>query len=377
MRPRILIGVDWFLPAFRAGGPIRSVANLVDLLAAHGHDVWILTGAYDLGDSSPLPVPTDSWSDFAPHVKVRYLLKADQGPSAWQTAISEVNPSWIYLNSVYSKPFAIDALRVARQFAEVRVVLAPRGMLGAGALSIKPLKKRAFLFMARLTGLLKGVRWHASTEYERAEVLQWFPGSEVQVASNLPSAPPAANPGRPTDQWILVNIGRIHKVKNTLLTLTAVMKADCHRPTELHFIGPPEDMEYMQSLQAIAVDAPSDLTIRFLGAIPPHELGPHFDQAHFLISTTTQENFGHSIAEAWAHGCPTLIADTTPWRGLEEKGVGRVWSLKEAEWVEGLSETLAMSPDEWRTMSAAARAFFDAEVRTEAMREANLRIFQA
>ena len=60
-RRQILIGVDWFLPAFRAGGPIRSVANLVDLLMERDWVVWVLTGAYDLGDVEPLDVTTGQW----------------------------------------------------------------------------------------------------------------------------------------------------------------------------------------------------------------------------------------------------------------------------------------------------------------------------
>ena len=47
-RQRIVVSVDWFPPAFRAGGPIRSTFNLVSLLA-NTYDVWVISGAYDLG----------------------------------------------------------------------------------------------------------------------------------------------------------------------------------------------------------------------------------------------------------------------------------------------------------------------------------------
>lgn len=376
MRSVVLIGVDWFLPAYKAGGPIRSVANLVALLA-ETHEVWVLTGAYDLGEANALPVALNTWVNQGPHVRVKHLTREAMGQGAWQEALAQAKPDFLYLNSVYSKPFALDALRAARSFPSVQVVLAPRGMLGAGALSIKPLKKRLFLAAARRLGWFKGVRWHASTDYEREEVQQWFPGASVVVAGNLPTPPPTENPPRPTDKWVIVNIGRIHKVKNTLFSLEAIRDADSGRPVALDFIGPAEDEAYMNELRKAALAAGPDVTIRFLGAIPPHELGAHLNRAHFLTSSTTQENFGHSIAEAWAHGCPVIIADTTPWRDLEAKGIGWDLPLQPEAWARGLAQALALEPAQWQALSDNARAFFRAQVWSPEVREANRRIFRA
>jgi glycosyltransferase involved in cell wall biosynthesis len=168
----------------------------------------------------------------------------------------------------------------------------------------------------------------------------------------------------------------MNRKKNFEFGIKALCHCNLSKPVELRLYGPPEDQEYLNEM--LMHDGENDrVSIRYMGSLNHDELSAQYLASHFLLLPTLHENFGHSIAEAWAHGCPTLIADTTPWRGLEEKGVGRVWSLKEAEWVEGLTETLAMSAADWSAMSVAARAFFDSEVRTEAMREANLRIFQA
>ncbi len=37
------------------------------------------------------------------------------------------------------------------------------------------------------------------------------------------------------------------------------------------------------------------------------------------------ENFGHAINEALSAGVPVVISDKTPWRNLQEKGMG--WDL--------------------------------------------------
>ena len=55
-RQRIVVSVDWFPPAFRAGGPIRSTFNLVSLLA-NTYDVWVISGAYDLGQDRSVGCP--------------------------------------------------------------------------------------------------------------------------------------------------------------------------------------------------------------------------------------------------------------------------------------------------------------------------------
>ena len=50
---------------------------------------------------------------------------------------------------------------VRPKFLGIRVLLAPRGMLGHGALAIKKKKKEAFLILANALGLYDGIDWHA------------------------------------------------------------------------------------------------------------------------------------------------------------------------------------------------------------------------
>jgi glycosyltransferase involved in cell wall biosynthesis len=46
---------------------------------------------------------------------------------------------------------------------------------------------------------------------------------------------------------------------------------------------------------------------------------------------TLGENYGHVICEALNAGCPVLISNQTPWRNLQEKGVGWDFPLEEEE----------------------------------------------
>ena len=50
---KILIFIDWFTPAVKAGGPISSVENMVNFLAQE-FDFYIITGAKDLNSEHNL-----------------------------------------------------------------------------------------------------------------------------------------------------------------------------------------------------------------------------------------------------------------------------------------------------------------------------------
>jgi hypothetical protein len=205
-RRRILVSADWFPPAYRAGGPIRSAYNLCALLSEKS-DVWVVTGAHDLGEAEALEVQKDAWNTVQmgqETIQVRYCTKGSLDQNSWSEIVDEIKPDFIHLNSMFSKEHALMPLRVARKRSATQVVLAPRGMLGSAALAIKPLKKRVFLSFARMLDLFKGVIWHASTSSEASEIRMHFRTANVCVAQNLPASLPAHNPKRPEDRWKIV-----------------------------------------------------------------------------------------------------------------------------------------------------------------------------
>jgi len=54
------------------------------------------------------------------------------------------------------------------------ILLAPRGELMEGALSLKAFKKRIFLNFAKLFRIYQNVTWHASSEYEAEDIEREF-----------------------------------------------------------------------------------------------------------------------------------------------------------------------------------------------------------
>lgn len=376
-RQRILVSVDWFPPAFRAGGPIRSVFNLVSLLSK-SYDVWVVTGAYDLGEETALDVPVNTWNtiEFGENtIQVIHWTRVHWNSKSWNRLVKELKPDWLYLNSVFSKHFTLLPLQSARRVRTIRVVLAPRGMLGAAALGLKPLKKRIFLAFARATGMFRDIRWHVSTSRERDEVLGQFMGAQCHVAQNIPMIPVLAGEPRDSEYWELVSVGRIHRVKNLHFGLEALLNTPSLRPVKITFIGPIEDVVYHQELLAMAQNQ-DRIAVEFTGGMAHTELTAFWNKAHYFISSTTQENFGHAIVEAWAHGCPVLISDQTPWRALESKGIGWDLPLNKRAWLEGLKTALEASHSDWKRQSQNAKNYFDSEVHTPEVEQDSINLFQ-
>ena len=91
-RPVVLVAIDWYLPAYRAGGPIRSIANLVAALGDE-IDFRIVCGNRDLGESEDLQVKANTWTTFGKS-QVQYLPQTiGRPPSGGLTQGSSAQPA--------------------------------------------------------------------------------------------------------------------------------------------------------------------------------------------------------------------------------------------------------------------------------------------
>ena len=61
-KKKILIFVDWYLPGYKAGGPIRSIANMYSQLK-NEYDFLIVTSDMDLHEATPYAnIISDRWT---------------------------------------------------------------------------------------------------------------------------------------------------------------------------------------------------------------------------------------------------------------------------------------------------------------------------
>ena len=89
--------------------------------------------------------------------------------------------------------------------------------------------------------------------------------------------------------------------------------------------------------------------------------------AELFIQPSFQENFGNSIAEALASGCPVLTTRETPWKILEERRWGWWVPMRVDSLTETLREALKLSPQELRAKGLAAKSWIETECSIESV----------
>ena len=365
MRPKVLVTISHYHPGYKAGGPIRSIGNLVDNLSA-AFDFGILTSDRDLGESTPYAgIEADRWLRRDTHL-VNYLSPANLSARRMRAVINQSDHDLIYLNSLFSRRFSILPL-VLRRLGLLRrcpVVIAPRGEFSAGALAIRKPRKMAFIAAAKASGFFDGLVWQASTELERRdiELVLGSHAKEIRVAGNLPTvaAEEVRVPPRATGEALrIVFLSRISEKKNLDYALEALKAV--RSPVVFDIYGPREDQRYARRCEDIARALPPHIEVRWHGAIPPDAVAPVLAAHDLLFFPTRGENYGQIIAEALSVGTPVLISDRTPWRGLGASGVGHDLPLEDrAAFAARIDEAAARSTADAMRQRLAVRAFFGA-----------------
>ena len=337
-KKKILVFVDWYLPGYKAGGPIRSIANMCARLK-EDYDFRIVTSDTDLHETTPYPdVKKDSWTKAPDGTDILYISASQRRYKTIRHIITEERADIIYLNSVFSKTFTLFPLMIRKSlFPNRKVVLAPRGMLGEGALNIKSGKKKLFLFWSKLTGLYNNVRWHASSEAEVAEVKKIFGNNaKCTVALNLSQKRELKTVRRrkEQDKMKMAFLSRISYKKNLTGTLELLHNIPSDKFIEFDIYGPVEDPDYWGRCEELIRKMPKHIHVQYKGAIPNEKVSEIMQQYHLSILLTFNENFGHSIIESMAAGCPVLISDQTPWKRLSEKKAGWDFALSDKEGIQ-------------------------------------------
>jgi glycosyltransferase involved in cell wall biosynthesis len=353
----ILVFSDWYFPGFKAGGPIRSLMNIVDNVDC---DFFIVTRITDYHTDEPYQgIAENIWTPTTTNTNVMYVKESMMTFAFVESLIGERKYHKFYLNSLFSPLFTILPLRVLKKHKKnSRTIVAPRGMLKSGALSVKSKKKKLFLLVAKLTGLYGGVTWHATSKVEGEEIRAVFKSGHVHVAEVLASVPKniVSKPNKHSGMAKFVSFTRISEEKGVLEAITFLSKL----PTEYSFgfdiYGAMPEGDYLEKCKSALIDSPNR-GIRLMGEVNPNELATIYSNYHFFLLPTWGENFGHAISEALCHSTPVIISNKTPWKGLEKEKAGWDLPLKEAEFVLKLTLAAQMGQDDYSLWSTGARAF--------------------
>lgn len=354
----ILVFTDWFLPGYKAGGPIRSLANLVDTL----QDItfYIVTRNTDHFSTEPYKdIVPNTWHKHGNNCMVFYFDERSINLRALKKIIKETDCDKVYLNSLFSPKFTLLPLIALRQLKlQNKCVLAPRGMLKPGALSVKAGKKKGFLRLSKLIGLFNGIIWHATSNEEVSEIKTHFPkAAQIKLAPNIASVigEKPKKPNKQMGELKLVCIARISAEKGIAEALSYLKDANLNGRVVLDFYGTIQDKTFLEECTRFASGIQGAL-ISFKGEVIPDEIPSILKQYHFFYLATLGENFGHAIAESLNNATPVIVSNRTPWRNLSEKGAGWDLPLESSAFYSVLNECLSMENLQYQKMCEAAFA---------------------
>jgi glycosyltransferase involved in cell wall biosynthesis len=314
---KVVISMPWYTPAFKAGGPIQSVEQLITSCEDR-HRFMVICSNKDV-DGTNLRVSTiNQWQEFSRHCSIAYLTGLNS-VFTYHKLVKQKSPDIIYIIGIYGWLFMIYPLFFIKAS---RKIISVRGMLHPGALSQKPWKKAIYLFLLKNLIQKKKVSFHATDSYE-AELIKFHFGEKftINIATNIPRS--------------VVNVHYKNKIKNELSLLSVclistmknireVLIALSERREKIIYtiVGPAKDKDYLKICQSISQSLPSNIQVNFEGEISPNKISDYFSQTDVFILPSKSENFGHAIIESLNYGIPVITSHGTPWNELLSQRCG-------------------------------------------------------
>lgn len=363
---KVLFFLDYYLPGCKAGGPIRSLANMVDQLG-NKFNFKVITRDRDFGDCAPYSgIVSNTWHSVG-KAQVFYLSPQNLSLKILRHLICSTNPDIIYLNSFFSPVFTIKPLFLRRLglIPNIPVIVAPRGEFSPGALAIKSFKKHIYLKTSKILCLYRNVVWQASSEYEEKDIRHWFGNCvEVIVAPNIPSSIAGLRTTlsnytehkKITGKLKIIFLSRVARKKNLHGALR--MLDNLKGEVQFDIYGPLEDLNYWAECKRVINLLPNNIRVQYMGSVEHDKVINIIREHDLFFLPTLGENYGHVIVEALVAGCPVLISDQTPWRNLEEKDVG--WDLPlghPEKFQDVLQKCINMNEQEYNILSNKAYKF--------------------
>jgi glycosyltransferase involved in cell wall biosynthesis len=316
---RVLHVVPTYAPAWRYGGPIRSVHALCRALVQRGHEVHVYTtnmdGPGNLDVPVEVPIDRDGVNVWYFPAVVRSLNMSPLMGRHLRKTIKSFDV--VHLHSIFLWPTLAAARQCSRQ--GVPYIVAPRGMLVRDLFERKrTLIKWLWFYLCERSTLQRAAAIHATSQLEEEEARK-FP-VEFQRFAIIPNGVDMPADGEegpakakchetPRDRYILF-IGRINWKKglDRLIRSLAWVRDDVN----VVVAGNDED-GYRAKVEQLAAHLGLTQRVFFVGAVDGAEKEKWLRDATVLALPSYSENFGNVILEAMASRCPVVV---TPEVGL-------------------------------------------------------------
>lgn len=380
----VLSFIPHYLPGYRAGGPVRALANLVERIGEEFR-FNVVTTDRDQGDSEPYHHGfINQWVEVG-QAKVKYLPPRNQSFKEVRKLCLEFPDNYVHVTGLFSTTFSFKILVLLRlRLIRPRIlIIAPRGELCIEALHHKRTKKAIYLAATKLIGFYKEVVWHASGSTELLDIKRVFgDDSSIYVAGDLTSSTLSVsnsaryNSGsiKQSESLRIIFLSRIARSKNLYGALKILKSLDGEITFDIY--GPIQDQCYWDECQRLVEVLPPNIEVSYFGPVNPDEVRTKFEGYDLFLFPTNHESFGHVVLEALAGGCPVLMSDRTPWVDIDRKQVG--WVVKYGDikkFRQILRNIVAMDAQEHEVYSNNAIQYAKTFIEDESVINDNRRLF--
>lgn len=316
--------------ADQSSGPSHSVPNLCRAIS----DAGICPRLYTL-QPQPRKLLFEPTSSF-PTVQLPFARRLGVSPKL-KHALRELacSADIIHTHSLWMMP-NIYPERATRG-SKCRLMVSPRGTLSKWALRRSRIRKWILWHAGQKQALRNAACLHATSVAELEEIRRLGLRNPVAVIPNgiaCPAAPDQISSIEKNHRTLLY-LARIHPKKGVDVLLRAWREIHLNHPEWRLRIAGPNDHPYARQMMKLSASLGLQ-RVEFTGELKAESKVIAFRDADLYVLPTHSENFGISVAEALAHGIPSIVFEGAPWSGLNSRNSG--WWI--APGIESLVSTL-------------------------------------
>lgn len=316
--PKILFLIRHFTPDSGYGGPINSLNGILKLGVNSGNNFVITSNRY-FRSNMVMDVTSDRWISYSGS-----SIFYSSGYLKLLIEILKFRFDTIYLNGLFSPGYSIVPFILCLLFTNKNIIISPRSELSAECLKIKREKKVVFLYFFKFIYKIFNhrIKWHSTNNDETNSIREVLSINKINVvlAENisLDSQEVAKKIINESKEFLfnqekvkVIFASRISKKKNLLKTIM-IFK---YLPSFwiLDIVGTIDDKEEWIKCFNFINENKLQERITYKGVITTHQIIESYFEYNIAILLTSNENYGHSIAEALATGIPLITTQNHPW----------------------------------------------------------------
>ena len=310
-----------YLPAYRYGGPIKSVHNLNKWLVRKGAEVTVYTtnidGPAKLDVPTGVPVMIDG-------VKVFYFPIGS--PRFWfyspdfnkTLARTAKDFDIIHITSVFTAATVLGR-RYAEKFGKPYII-SPKGSLMDTPLGSGSFKKSLYLALIEKRNLEKADAVHFTVPNEKEEYLKRglsFRSSFVipngldpdEFKEEVPKGLFRKKFGISDDKKIILFLGRLSWIKGLDTLIPAFRKVADRIPEAVLVLAGGDDKDYKKKIEFLISSHRLKDKVIFTGMIVDGDKQAAFKDSDVFVMPSYSESFGMSALEAMQSGLPVVVTD--------------------------------------------------------------------